>query len=461
MLDIAILEGVRTPFAKAFGALAGVPAQELGRIAAQAVLERAQVRPDQVDQVVFGNVAPPADAANIARVIALQTGIPRDRIAHSVHRNCASGLEAITTAAQLLQLGEARMILAGGTESMSRIPLLYNDEATRLFLQLGKAKSWWQRWTTMLRFRPRHFHPVAALKLGLTDPVSGLIMGETAEVLAEEFGISRREQDEFALESHRRAVAAQKRCDLSAEITPVPTEGGMPTALRGHENKHAHAKPRAWHPTAAPAPGTGQEVKEDIGPRPDQTMEALARLKPIFKSNGTVTVGNSCMVTDGAAAVVLMPGQTARAEGRRPLGYLRAYAYAGCDPRRMGLGPVFATAKVLDRCGLTLQDIELIELNEAFAAQVLACERAFASDRFAQEQLGRSTALGALDRARVNVNGGAIALGHPVGATGTRLVITLLKELRRRGGRWGLATLCIGGGQGAAVIVEAGEATEN
>jgi acetyl-CoA C-acetyltransferase/acetyl-CoA acyltransferase len=425
MLDIAILEGVRTPFVKSFGALAKVPAQELGRHVAVEVLNRADVRPTDIDQVVFGNVAPPAEAANIARVIALTSGIPQDRIAHSVHRNCASGLEAITTAAQLIQLGEARTVLAGGTESMSRIPLLYNAEATDLFLRLGKGKGWWQRLKTLLKFRPRHFHPVVSLKLGLTDPVSGLIMGETAEVLAEEFGITRLQQDEFALESHRRAVAAQKRCDLSREITPI------------HVNL------------------AGIEVKEDIGPRSDQSLEALARLKPIFKKVGTVTVGNSCMITDGAASVILMPGEAARGQGRRPLGYLRGYAYAGCDPRRMGIGPVFATAKLLERTGLNLGDMDLIELNEAFAAQVLACEQAFASDQFAREQLGRAGALGAIDPGRLNVNGGAIALGHPVGATGTRLVITLLHELRRRGKHRGLATLCVGGGQGAAVLLEA------
>ena len=425
MLDIAILEGVRTPFVKSFGALATISAQELGRHVAVAAMQRADVRPADVDQVVFGNVAPPAEAANIARVIALTSGIPQDRIAHSVQRNCASGLEAITTAAQLIQLGEARAVLAGGTESMSRIPLIYNAEATDLFVRLGKARGWWQRLKTLLKFRPRHFHPVVSLKLGLTDPVSGLIMGETAEVLAEEFGITRRQQDEFALESHRRAVAAQKRCDLSREIVPIPADSAA------------------------------TQVKEDIGPRPDQSLEALARLKPIFKKDGTVTVGNSCMITDGAAAVVLIPGDVARAQGRRPLGYLRGYAYTGCDPRRMGLGPVFATAKLLKQTGLNLGDIDLIELNEAFAAQVLACERAFDSDQFARDQLGLSTALGAIDPQRCNVNGGAIALGHPVGATGTRLVLTLLLELRRRGKQHGLATLCVGGGQGAAVLVEA------
>jgi acetyl-CoA C-acetyltransferase/acetyl-CoA acyltransferase len=426
MLDIAILEGVRTPFVKAFGALAAVPADELGRLATVALLQRAEVRPDHVDQVVFGNVAPPADAANIARVIALRAGIPQDCIAHTVHRNCASGMEAITTAAQLIQLGEARTVVAGGTESMSRIPLLYNEEATALYLRLGRAKSLWQHLRALLQFRPRHFKPVLAVQQGLTDPVSGLIMGATAEILAEEFHVTREEQDAFALTSHQRATAAQKKGLLSEEITPVPEE------VAGHA------------------------VNEDVGPRPEQTLEALAKLKPFFKDGGTVTVGNSCSLTDGAAAVVLMPGEAARAEGRQPLGYLRAYAYAGCDPSRMGLGPAYATNKLLERTGLRLSDIDLIELNEAFAAQVLANERAFASAEFATKELGRPTALGTLDPSRLNVNGGAIALGHPVGASGTRLVITLLRELKRRGLRRGLATLCVGGGQGAALLVETG-----
>jgi acetyl-CoA C-acetyltransferase/acetyl-CoA acyltransferase len=425
MLDIAIVEGVRTPFCKAFGALAQVPAQQLGRLATVALLERAGLRPDQVDQVVFGNVALPADAANIARVIALLSGIPEDRIAHTVQRNCASGMEAITTAAQLVQLGEAQRVVAGGTESMSQVPLLYNEEATALFQRLGRTKNWWQRLRTLLKFRPRHFRPVAAIKLGLTDPVSGLIMGETAEVLAEDWAISRQEQDEFALESHRRAAAAQEHCTFGAEIVPVPTDQA------------------------------GREVTQDVGPRKDQSLEALAKLKPFFKEGGTVTVGNSCPLTDGAAAVLVMAGDLARAEGRTPLGHLRAYAYAGCDPRRMGLGPAFATSKVLQRAGWTLKEIDLIEMNEAFAAQVLANERAFASERFAREQLGLGLSLGALGPSRLNVNGGAIALGHPVGATGTRLVITLLRELKRRGLRRGLATLCVGGGQGAALLLEA------
>jgi acetyl-CoA C-acetyltransferase/acetyl-CoA acyltransferase len=420
MLDIAIIEGVRTPFARAYGPLANVPAQDLGRAAASAALRRAGLRPDQVDQVVFGNVATPPDCANIARVIALRAGVPPDRIAHTVQRNCASGMEAISTAAGLIQLGEATIVLAGGTESMSQIPLLYNRPATEQYLRLGRAKSFWQKTSALLGFRPRHFKPVIAVKLGLTDPVSGLIMGETAEVLVEDFGITRQAQDEYALLSHQRAIAAQERSILAEEIEPIG------------------------------------EVKEDIGPRKGQSLEALARLKPIFKENGTVTMGNSCQITDGAAAVVLMPGEAARSSGRQPLGYLRGFAYAGCDPRRMGLGPVFATSKLLEKTGLSLRDIDLIEMNEAFAAQVIANEMAFASPKFAEEKLGRAQPLGEIDRGRLNVNGGAIALGHPVGATGTRLVLTLLKELRRRGLRYGLATLCVGGGQGGAMLVEKG-----
>ncbi len=422
MLDIAIIDGVRTPFVKAFGPMAAVPAQELGRVATEQLLQRTGIPPEQIDQVVFGNVASPPEAANVARVIALQAGIPQSRPAHTVHRNCASGMEALMTAAQLIQLGEAKTVIAGGTESMSRIPLIFNESATAKFLALAKAKGWWQRLKAMASFRLKDIQPVPAIKLGLTDPVSGLIMGETAEVLVEDFGITRQEQDAYALESHRRAVAAQARGALGEEIIPVKSNG--------------------------------KEIKDDVGPRAEQSLEALAKLKPYFKKDGTVTVGNSCSITDGAAALLLMPGDAARAAGLQPLGYLRSYAAAGCDPRRMGIGPIFAVSKLLDHTGLAMKDIELIEMNEAFAAQIIANERAFGSDKFAQEHLGRQHALGKLDLARVNVNGGAIALGHPVGATGARIALTLLKELRRRNQQRGIATLCVGGGQGAALLLE-------
>jgi len=268
------------------------------------------------------------------------------------------------------------------------------------------------------------FKPVVALELGLTDPTCGLNMGQTAEVLAKEFGISRAEQDQFALNSHLRAVSAWKCGFFADEVVPVSA------ALTG-----------------------GADVDRDTGPRPNQSLEALAKLKPVFdRQNGTVTAGNSCPVTDGAAAVVLTPA--AKLAGRRPLGYVREYALAGCDPRRMGLGPVFAIHKLLRKTGLRLADFELIEINEAFAAQVLACQKALASAEFARKELGSEQPVGELDLAKLNVNGGAIALGHPVGTSGTRLIITLLRALRERGLKRGLAALCVGGGQGAAVLVE-------
>jgi acetyl-CoA acyltransferase len=252
-------------------------------------------------------------------------------------------------------------------------------------------------------------------------------MGQTAEVLAREFNISRQAQDEFALLSHQRAVAGAAEGRLAEEIAPLYVP-----------------------------PAYDETLIEDIGPRPEQSMEALSKLRPIFdRRHGTVTAGNSCMVTDGAAALLVMEEERARAEGYEPLGRIRAIAFAGLDPIRMGLGPAFATPLALDMAGAELSDMDLIEINEAFAAQVLANEVAFASEHFAREELGRSTAIGGIDRSRLNVNGGAIALGHPVGVSGTRIALTALKELKRRGGELALATLCVGGGQGAALILEA------
>jgi acetyl-CoA C-acetyltransferase/acetyl-CoA acyltransferase len=421
---LAVLAGVRTPFAKAFGALLNVPADQLGRLAVEAVLPRAGIRPTDVGEVVFGNVAGQPDASNIGRVIALRSGIPQDRVAHTVNRNCASGMEAVFTAGQILGEGRADLIVAGGTESMSNVPLIYNRKARDFFLDWRKAGFWGKLGMVFGRVRPSLFKPVPALELGLTDPTCGLNMGQTAEVLAKEFGIGRAEQDQFALTSHERAVAAWKRGFFADEVVPVPAEltGGVPVAM-------------------------------DTGPRPNQTLEALAKLKPIFdRANGTVTPGNSCQITDGAAAVVLTPAE--KLAGRRPLGYIRDYALAGCDPRRMGLGPVFAIHKLLRKTGLKLADFELIEINEAFAVQILACQKAMASEEFARRELGDDKPIGELDLEKLNVNGGAIALGHPVGTSGTRLIITLLRALRDRGLKRGLAALCVGGGQGAAVWVE-------
>ncbi|TWU43773.1 putative acetyl-CoA acyltransferase [Novipirellula aureliae] len=420
---IAIVDGVRTPFAKAFGAFIDVSAVELGRTALEAVLLRCGLSANDIDEVVFGNVAGPADSANIARVIALKAGVPNDRIAHTVNRNCASGMESIFAGCSRIREGRASTIVAGGTESMSQIPMLLSHEAAKLWLRLARSKSMLDRLRTIASMRPKHFKPVPGIELGLTDPVSGLNMGETAEVLAKEFPITRDQQDAFALESHKKASEAQERCFMSGEIASVT----LPT---------------------------GEAVERDNGPRKNQTLEQLGRLRPLFGREGTITAGNSCPLTDGAAALVLSDPDKLDRFSRPPLGYITAYSIAGCDPRRMGLGPVYATAKLFAKTGLSFTDFDNIEINEAFAAQVLACERAFGSKRFAENELSRSSAVGELPMDRVNVHGGAIALGHPVGTSGTRIVLTLLRTLKAKGKQRGLATLCVGGGQGVAMVVE-------
>ncbi len=423
---IAIVDGVRSPMARAGTVLKDTPADDLGAMVVREVLTRSGIDPHEVDEVIIGNVAQPPKAANIARVIALKADVPFGVPAYTVHRNCASGMESITTAANKIAVGHGRIFLAGGVESMSNIPLIFNREYTEFMNRLMRAKTGWDRVKIMAGFRLRMLKPEIGLVQGLTDPVSGLIMGLTAENLAREFHITREEQDAYALMSHQRAIAAQKDGTLGQEIIPVPAYPDLSTI-----------------------------VTEDIGPRSNQSMEVLGNLKPYFdRHNGTVTVGNSSQITDGAAAVLVMPESEARKRGFEPLGYLKDYAYASLEPERMGLGPAYATARLFARSGATMKDIEYIELNEAFAAQVIACERAFSSDAFSQKFLGREHKLGDIDRSIMNAQGGAIALGHPVGMTGTRIVLHTLKELRRRNRNTGLATLCVGGGQGAALLLE-------
>jgi acetyl-CoA C-acetyltransferase/acetyl-CoA acyltransferase len=420
---LAVVAGIRTPFAKAFGPLAKVPADKLGTLAVEALLIRNRIKPTDIDEVVFGNVIGQPDASNVARVIALRSGIPMDRIAHTTNRNCASGMESIIEGWHALAEGRAQQVVAGGTESMSNAPLLWNRRFVEYMMRWRRAK-WWKKPLMLGGFRFGFFKPVVALELGLTDPTCGLNMGQTAENLAVEFGITREEQDRFALTSHVRAVTACKCGFFAGELTAL---------------------------TAAQT--GGQNLEKDTGPRANQTLEALQKLKPLFKfKDGTVTAGNSCPITDGAAAMVL--GLADHPTEHEPLGYIRDYAIAGCDPSRMGLGPVYATHKLLQKTGLKLSDFDLIEINEAFAAQVLAVQKAFASDGFARKELGCDQAIGEISPDRLNVNGGAIALGHPVGSSGSRLVITLLRALRDRGLRRGLATLCVGGGQGVAMWVE-------
>jgi acetyl-CoA acetyltransferase family protein len=423
---VVIVAGARTPFVKAWGPFKSLPARELGRLAASEALARSTVDPAGVDEVIFGNIAQPADATNIARVIALRANLPPSVPAYTVNRNCASGIQAVVDAALRIESGQADLILAGGVESMSRIPFLYLPETQDLFMQAMRAKSALQRLRILLRLRPRHFKPVVALEVGLTDPIAGINMGETAEVLAKRYGITREEQDRYSLESHRRVAQATASGRLKQEIMPV----FLP-------------------------PSYEQVIDSDVGFRSEQSLEALAKLKPVFDRRfGTVTAGNSSPITDGAAALVLASEERARAEGLPILGRIRSWAFAGCDPAAMGLGPAYATPLALRQAGAEFRDVKLVEINEAFAAQVLACERAFASKEFASKELGRSEPIGEMDRSVTNVNGGAIALGHPVGCTGARLVLTLCLEMQRRGKELGLATLCVGGGQGAAILIE-------
>jgi acetyl-CoA C-acetyltransferase/acetyl-CoA acyltransferase len=422
---IAILDGIRTPFCKAGGALAASTADDLATTVVRELLARTGVAGERVDELIIGNVAQPTHAANIARVISRKAGLPDEIIAYTIHHNCASGLQSLTTAALRIQTGHASLVIAGGTESMSQIPLLYGPQMTQLFIKLARARTMRQRLAALAGFRPAHLKPIIALQLGLTDPVCGLNMGQTAELLASDFTITRTEQDEYALASHQKAHAAIEAGRLVEEIQPII------------------------------GPPRYQAQTEDEGPRAEQSMEALAKLRPFFDRHaGTVTAGNSCQVTDGAAALMLAKEETARELGIEPIGYLTEWAYAGLPGDRMGLGPFYATAKLLEKTGLALNDFDVIELNEAFAAQVIANERAFASDDYCREHLGRG-AIGEIDQDRLNPNGGAIALGHPVGATGTRLALTVLRELHRREKTRGLATLCVGGGQGSAVLLEA------
>jgi acetyl-CoA acyltransferase len=326
---------------------------------------------------------------------------------------------------------------------MSQMPLIMSKPFEKAFEKLSGARSTGQQlgalWgllkadlkqvmelATTAPFAATAYKPRIAIMEGLTDPFVGINMGMTAEVLAKEWSLSREEQDEFALRSHQKASAAMKSGRLGEEITPV----FLPTAFKEY-------------------------VKDDIGPRAEQTIEALAKMKPFFdKKYGTITVANACPITDGAGAVLLMSRGKAKELGYKPVASIKSYAFAGLEPERMGLGPAYSTPVALKRAGLTLKDMGLVELNEAFAAQVLACVKAMASEKFAKEKLGLDKKVGDVDMDKLNVNGGAIALGHPVGATGTRLVITLMREMQKRDVQFGLATLCIGGGQGGSIVLE-------
>ncbi|NDQ56783.1 MAG: acetyl-CoA C-acetyltransferase [Acidipila sp.] len=386
--DVVIIAGARTPMARYTGAFKDTSALELGAAASREAIRRSGVDPAEFDQAIFGNVMQTSgDAIYGARHVALKAGLRVETPAVTVNRLCGSGMESIAQAAQQILFGEAKLVLAGGMENMTQAPHVVRGARTGLRLGEGKLED--------------------SLTVALFDPYCGFDMAGTAENVAAEHGITRPDCDLYALRSQQLAEIAFRACHLKEEIVPVEVKSGRKTQL----------------------------VSEDDHRRPETTLDKA--LAPAFRKDGIVTAGNASGIVDGAAAVVVTQQKTARERGWKPLGRIVAWATAGVEPRVMGIGPVPASRKALQRAGLTLEQMDLIEVNEAFAAQYLAVEKA----------LG-------LNRDKTNVNGGAIALGHPLGATGTRLVITLLNELRRRGGRYGLATACIGGGQGIAMIVE-------
>lgn len=424
MANAVIVGGIRTPFVKAGDAFNSTPAPELGRLVVREVIDRYGINPSVIDELICGNVASPVDSANVARVISLRSGIPRDKVAHTVNRNCASGMESFTQAIDRVTSGQADCVMAVGVDSMSNIPVFWKKRMAEKLFTLSKAKSIFGKLKTLGSFRPADLAPDIGIQLGLTDPTTGMMMGDTADKLAREYGIARETQDEFALQSHQRAIAAQQAGRLDSETM-----------------------------TVFPAPKS-KAVTQDIGPRDGQSMAALGKMRPYFdKKWGTITVGNSCQITDGAAAILIMSEAKAKECKLDPIGRVSGYAYAGCDPERMGLGPVYSSAKALKNAGKKTSDMDLVEINEAFAAQVLACTHGFAKPPKDCKHAAGGV-LSEIDPEILNVNGGAISLGHPVGATGSRIILTLLHELSRRDQTTGLATLCIGGGQGGAVVLE-------
>ncbi len=394
MREIAIIDGVRTPIGNFGGALKEITNHKLGELVVRELLKRSGIDPALIEEVIFGCVGQYSDATNLSRVITLMAGLPMTTPAYTVARNCASGMQAVVNACQNILAGDADLQVAGGIENMSLAPFVSRD------MRFGH--------------RLRHSMMIDSIWEGLTDGFCGQVMGYTAENLAEEFKISRQEQDKFAIESHKKAFRATREGKLKEEIVPI----SVPKKVAGKEV-------------------TPELFAQDEGPNVALTEQILSLYPTIFKEGGTVTPGNACPISDGAAALLIMSGEKARELGLTPLGYVRSYASVGVEPHRMGIGPAIAIPKALKKANLSLSDIQLIEVNEAFAAQYLAVERVLGNKREI-----------------TNVNGGAIALGHPVGMSGTRLIITLLREMKRRSLSLGVASLCVGGGLGSAMVLE-------
>ncbi|HET8584678.1 MAG TPA: acetyl-CoA C-acetyltransferase [Casimicrobiaceae bacterium] len=421
---IYIVDGARTPFLKSRNRPGPFSASDLATAAGRALLLRQPFAPTELDEVILGCAIPSVDEVNIGRVVALRMGCGHKVPGWTVMRNCASGMQALDSAIDSMRVGRSQLVLAGGVDALSRAPLLVSDAMVAWLSQWYAAKGVGKRTALLTQLRLRHLAPVIALMRGLTDPIVGLMMGQTAENLAYRFGISREQMDAFAATSHARTLTAQREGRFAREIVPLFDDAG-----------------RAY-------------VADD-GVREDSTPANLAKLKPFFdRKYGNVTAGNSSQVTDGGAWLLLATEEAVARHGLVPRARIVDSQWAALDPAQMGLGPVYATAPLLQRHRLGLDDVDAWEINEAFAAQILACLRAFADDAFCRDELGVDQALGAIDPERLNVDGGAIAIGHPVGASGTRIVLHLLDVLERRNGKRGLAAICIGGGQGGAMLVE-------
>ena len=421
---IYIIDGTRTPFLKSRNRPGPFAASDLATAAGRALLLRQPFAPNQLDEVILGCASPSPDEVNIGRVVALRMGCGQKVTGWTVMRNCASGMQAIDSAINNIRAGRSSLVLAGGVDALSRAPLLFSDAMVKWLSSWYAAKTGAQRAQLLTRFKLGHLAPVIGIMKGLTDPMVGLLMGQTAENLAFRFGITRREMDEFSAQSHARVIAAQQAGHFDREIVPL-------------------------------FDGAGTLFEADDGMRADSTAENLAKLRPFFdKKYGNVTAGNSSQITDGAAWLVLASESAVERFGLTPRGRIVDTEWAGLDPAQMGLGPVHAATPILQRQQLGLDAVDAWEINEAFAAQVIACERAWNDPAYCRDELGAPAALGALDRAKLNVDGGAIALGHPVGASGARIVLHVLSVLERTGGRRGMAAICIGGGQGGAMLVE-------
>ena len=422
---IYVIDGGRTPFLKARNQPGPFSASDLAVAAGRALLLRQKFEPAQLDEVILGCASPSADEVNIGRVVALRMGCGLKVPGWTVMRNCASGMQALDSGIQNIREGRSQLVLAGGVDALSRAPLLYNDKMVLWFARFAGAKSIGAKAAAFFSLSPAQaISPVIGIMRGLTDPVVGLMMGQTAENLANRFGITREEMDAFSVRSHQRVAAAQDAGHLGEEIVPVYDSKGAAYTL-------------------------------DDGVRRDSSMENLAKLKPFFdRKFGNVTAGNSSQITDGGAWLVLASEGAVKQYDLPVLGRIVDSQWAGLDPAQMGLGPVHAATPILERHGIGLNDLDAWEINEAFAAQVIACLRAWNDPAYCRNDLGLDGPMGELDQTKLNIDGGAIALGHPVGASGARIVLHLLNVLKRTGGRRGMAAICIGGGQGGAMLVE-------